>query len=179
MNLKRKTIIISVILGIVFLALFFIFITPLLEGIRESSFQLVEAKKQLALFQDKTGSVERFETTYENITEDLERANNLLIDPDVPIEFIKFLETTAKNSDVSIKISPSILKASKNDKWDSIGFNLILTSSFTDFMRFLEKIESAYYLIKIQNLSIRRSTEQDGLFMDSITTNLKIKVFVK
>lgn len=179
MNFKKEIIIIFIALGITSLALVFIFIVPFLEGIKESSSQLVEVKRQLASFENKIGSVEKFETTYENITEDLIKANNLLINPDVPIEFIEFLEATAKYSDVSINIYPYALKVGESDRWDSIGFNLILVGSFANFMRFLEKIESAYYLIEIQNLLIKKPVKQEGFSGDDVTVNLKIKVFVK
>lgn len=175
MNSKKQIIIISIVSGIILLILIFLFLFPLLKQVKNSSSEFVEVKKKIALFESRIDGIDRLKTTYDDIKEDLEKTDRLLIDSDVPIELIKFLEGTAAESNLSIRISPSSPKKSDNDRWDFIGFRLSLEGSFNGFMRFLEKIETAPYLIEVQDLSIKKSVSVS----DNVSAILIMKVFVK
>jgi len=155
MNPKRKIIIFSIIFGIVNLALICFLIFPLIKGIKKNSQDLVGAKKELSLFQAKVGGIEQATKSYEKVKSDLDKIDKLFVDPEVPIDLIKFWEKTAKEAGLTIEISPVSLKKSEADPWNSIGFSLILNGSFPDFLKFLEKIENSSYLIEVQGLTVK------------------------
>ena len=165
---KKKIIISSIIFGIVNLALIYFLIYPLVQGIKRSSQNLVRTKKELTLFQTKVEEVEQAKENYEKLKSNLDKIDKLFIDPEIPIDLIKFWEKTADDSGLSIDISPVSLKPVAADSWSSIGFSLILTGFFPDFLKFLEKIETSFYLLEVQGLTVK-----------DLKADLMVKVFTK
>ena len=161
MDLKKKTILFSLIFGIIALILVSFAIYPLFKGIKKDSEGFIAVKKELTLCGSKVGKFEQFKKIYKELEPDLERIERIFVDPEVPIDLIEFWEKTAINSELSINISPVSLKAVETDPWNSIGFQIAVIGSFSDFLKFLEKIETGPYLIKIQNLSVKRLTEEE------------------
>lgn len=170
---KKKIIISSIIFGIVILALICFLIYPLVQGIKRNSQDLVRAKEELTLFQTKLQEVEQTRESYNKLKSDLDKIDNFFIDSEVPIDFIKFLEKTASDAGLSIDISPLSLKIGEAAPWNSIGFSLILIGSFPDFSKFLEKIETASYLLEVQGLGLKRYETSPS----NIKADLTIKVY--
>ncbi len=168
MDSKRKIIVISIVFGAVTLSLIFLVIRPLLSGVKKNSQELILAKKELVSFKTKSKKFEQSKKVYVSLKTDLEKIDELFINSDVPIDLIKFWRETAKDSGLLIDISPTSLETSETALWDSIGFRLSLTGYFSDFLKFLEKIETAPYLIEIQNLSAK-----------TFKQFLTIKVYIK
>ncbi len=164
----RKIITISVVFGIIIVILLSFVIYPLLKGVKKNSQEFILAKKELLSFKTKTEEFEQSKEVYRGLKTDLEKIDELFINPDVPIDLIKFWRATAEDSGLLIDISPTSLEADETAPWDSMGFRLSLTGSFSDFLKFLEKIETAPYLIEIQNLSAKKSMQF-----------LTIKVYIK
>jgi len=168
MDLKRKIIIISIVFGAISLCLIFLVIYPLLKGVKKNSQELILAKKELVSFRTEIEEFEQSKQVYGSLKTDLEKIDQLFINPDVPVDLIKFCRETAKDCGLLIDISPISLEAKETALWDSIGFRLSLIGSFSDFLKFLERIETGFYLIEIQNLSAK-----------SFQQSLTIKVYTK
>lgn len=186
MNFKRKIIVILVIFGLITLALVVLVIYPLFRGIKKDSQSLIEAKKDLVLFQNKTISLERAKEIYGAFKSDLEKIEGLFIDPEIPIDLIKFWEKVAKDSGVSIDISPVSLTTTENYSWNSMNFQITLAGPFSNFLKFLEKTETSSYLIEVQNLTVRklagtelRLTKYGQYYQNDINATFVIKVYTK
>lgn len=186
MSPKKKIIIFSVIFGIAAIAIVGFIIRPLFKGIEKSSEELITAKKELILSQEEAGKFEQFKEIYKGLKPDLEKINQLFVDPEIPIDLIKFWEKEARDSELSIKISPIFLEVAETDPWNSIGFRLSLIGSFPDFLKFLEKTETSPYLIEIQNLTVEGldqrklgSKEYERFSSADVNIALVIKVYTK
>ena len=189
MNLKKQTIIILGIFTVIVLILILALIYPLLKGLKEASLNFIEIKKELTLFYDRAGEIESLKLGYEEIERDLERTEDFFVNPEVPIDLIEFWEKTALSSGVSINISPISFgneEDDEKDKWDSMVFRINSVGSFTDFLRFLERIEIGSYLMEIEDLSVRKLTSSDigsinyeNFSINDVRTILTIKVFTK
>jgi len=186
MTQNKKILLISIISGLISIVLIVFIIYPLFEKIRENSKKVSAVKQDLLLSRGKAGSLEQVKETYENLKPDLEKIDGLFVDPQVPINLIQFWEKTATESGISIDISPAFLKASEVDPWNSIAFQVTLIGSFPNFLKFLEKIENASYLIEIQSLTARRlierelkPTEQEQYSLGDVRVTLLTKVFTK
>lgn len=164
----KKIIVTSIIFGIVIIILLCFVIYPLLDGVRKNSQELILAKKELVSFKAETEEFEQSKKVYGSLKADLEKIDELFINSDVPIDLIKFWRETAGDSGLLIDISPTSFGAKETVLWDSIGFRLDLIGSFSNFLKFLEKIETAPYLIEIQNLSAK-----------NLKQSLTIKVYIK
>jgi len=187
MNPNKKIIFTSGILGITGLIFIFLIIYPLFNNIKKNSEAFISQKKELALLKAEIENLEKFEKIYQTHRENLEKIDKLFIDPEIPtdiIKFVGFLRKIAKDSQVSIDISsPTPKKEIAADPWPSITFQVALKGKFTNFGKFLEKIETGPYLIEILNLDTRRLTEKKlepkEFSSGDTSTSLSIKVFTK
>jgi len=171
------------------LILFFIFVFFFLKGIKQTSADLVNIKKELFLFQTKLSGEEDVNENYQKIEPDLTRIENSFVNPEVPVDLIKFWEQTALNSGIYINIVPISSSADDKDKkyaWGFMNFRLSLFGSFEDLLRFLERIETGPYLIEIKDLSIQKlnssdlvSKEYPGLSVNDVKAILTLKVFTE
>lgn len=146
-------------LSVILLIIFVIY--PLFGEIKENSKELILHKKNMTTLQLKIKNLENFKSLYEKYRPSLEKIDNLFVDPEVPVEFIAFLERTAEETQVGIKISSISLGKNANDPWSFNAFQITSNSSFATFLKFLEKLETSPYLVRIQNLNIYRLAEEE------------------
>lgn len=187
MSPQKKTIIISIIAGLADLALIFFIIFPLFREIKKNSQEITSAKKDLILLETKIQNIEKFKETAKTIQPNLEKGESIFIDPKAPVDFIKFLEKVAADSGILIDIFPaSNIQAEKKDSFPSMAFQIVLTGSFPNCLKFMEKMENSPYLLEIQNLTVTRLAEQEfgrkelaGFSIGSVRTNLSLKVYTQ
>jgi Tfp pilus assembly protein PilO len=169
---KINFLIALVILLVVLTVAFVVF--PLLNGIKNNSQKLVSQKNNLAVLESKVANLEKFKIIYEELKEILGKINNLFVDPGVPVEFISFLEERAKESQLETKISPTVLKETKEDPWSFLAFQVNSTGDFPNILSFLKKIENSSYLIEVRNLNISKVESSDN-----VNAIFSIKVYTK
>ena len=190
MNPNKKIIFTSGILGIISLIFIFLIIYPLFNNIKKNSEALISQKRELASLEGEIENLKNFEKIYQAQHENLEKIDKLFIDPDIPtdiIKFVGFLRKIAEDSQISIDISsPTPKKEIAADPWPSITFQMALKGKFSNFGKFLEKIETGPYLIEILNLNAGRLTEKElkskefeELPLANTSISLSIKVFTK
>jgi len=82
--------------------------------------------------------------------------------------------------------SATTKKTEKEEPWQSLSVQLLVTGSFSNFSKFLHKLENGPYLIEVVDLNTRRLAEKDIQVKElenipgADTTNvLSIKVFAK
>lgn len=184
MSRKRKIQILLVFFfGITILLVIFL-IYPLFSGIKKISQDFLSQKEELLTLEKKVENLEKFKIIFPEISGDLEKIDNLFVDREVPVDFIRFLEKTSRDSQVSLKISAGGALKIEKDPWPSISFQLFLAGPFPSLSQFLEKLESSIYLIEIQNLNISRlsetelkSKEFEKFSLGDVKATLSIKVF--
>ena len=172
LKLDKKNYLSCIIFIGVFLALVFFVIFPLIKAIKESSQQLILEEEAHQLFSEEKKNLQSFKRICQEIEHDLRIIDSLFVNAEVPIEFINFLEETASSSGVLIEIS-SVSAVARGDPWPFSTFQLKASASFSDFSRFIEKLENSIYLIEINSLDIRKSNE------GGVGTSLSLKVFTK
>ena len=186
MTIKNKinlSLIFFLILAI-FLLAFLIY--PLLEDIKNYSKEIISQKKEVLSLENKIKDTEEFRKNYAKIKPNLEKIETLFTNSEAPIDFISFLEKTSQDCHLTIKIVPAAITKKTEEPWASLGFSITLAGSFPNFLRFLEKLESAPFLTEIQNLSIKRLQdtelklkEFENLSLGDIQASFLIRVFTK
>ena len=138
------------------------------------------------MFENKASDLEEFKRKYEGAKPNLEKIKTLFIDSEVPVDLIEAWEKAAFDSNVLVDISPVSLRPDSGDVWDAIAFQLTVAGSFPDFLKFLEKIETNLYLTKINNLIVRRLSENNlasekfsQFSLGDVNATLTVKVFIK
>lgn len=176
MTIKNK---INITFGIFFLAsvLLVVFaIYPLFKGILRNADDLVATKGNIASLSAEINNFDSLNKQYQSYKPNLDKINNLFINANVPIDFIRFLENLAASSSLSATISPGqSVGGSGQQQWKAVNFSVSAQGSYVNFSRFLERLENAPYLIGIQNLSINSQNDKSG----EISANMNIKVFAK
>lgn len=165
-------------------SLFLIFL--LSKGVKNSSEAFSLEKEKIASLSEEKENRKKMEGLYENYQSDLDKIEKVFIDPEVPIEFISFLEKTAGDSQVQIKIISMAKRTDKKDDWSNLLFQISVTGSFSDFSKFLEKLENSPYLIETLELNSRalsekelKSKEFENLSSADTSTLLLIKVLAR
>lgn len=149
-------------------------IRPFFNDIKIGSKELVSQKENLAILEAQMANLEKFKIIYKNLEEISEKVDRLFANPEVPVEFIGFLENTAEEYHLKIEIFPASARATEKDLWSYITFQISTSGSFADFLKFQKRMENGSYLIEIQNLNISRLTESG-----EIQASFTIKVFTK
>jgi len=160
MKLKfdKKYVSLILFLGFSFVLILLI-VLPLITKIKGNSQKLLQEKEDIFSFSEEKENLKKSEIAYKEAIPNLEKAEKLFFTKEVPIEFefINFLEKTASDSDVSIKIS-SVSSEGTSEK-GSLSFlacHLGVSGSFNNFFRFIDKLENNSYLIEIDSLEIKK-----------------------
>lgn len=193
MNPQQKIIISLIILCLSAFAIIIFIINPLFRDIKETSEKFVFQKNFQLNAEIRAEHLKDVKTVFQAEKQNLEKINFLLIDREIPLNFIEFLEKTADDCNVSVEILPGSLRESKTEPWSFINFHISLTGSFTDFSKFLEKLElsgfpaatnSKGFLMKLSNLNIKKLSKQDiavkkfeKFSAQDVTASFSIKVY--
>ncbi len=182
--------------------LFAVFVVlPLFKEIKAVSQNLFLKKNKIVYLSEERENLQKIENLYKTYQSDLERIENLFVDPEVPIEFIGFLEKTAVSSQIKLEISSmtraaakggdeasaslttraaarggdeqssaTTKKTEKEELWQSLSAQLLITGSFSNFSKFLRKLENGPYLIEIVDLNTRAAAMGEKEDLSSLAT---------
>ncbi|KKT17464.1 MAG: hypothetical protein A2654_01375 [Candidatus Nealsonbacteria bacterium RIFCSPHIGHO2_01_FULL_43_31] len=148
-----------IILGIVVMLLAVGVVRPLFLSIKQNSNIFAGQREVLAELEKKRENIKKFQSTYGTYQVNFKKIDQLFIDQEEPVDFIKFLEKEAGRSKLAIDLAPLSLKAGEEDVWPSIGFQVALIGSFPNFLQFLDKIELNSYLISLSDFSLNKPTK--------------------
>ncbi|MFH1582206.1 MAG: hypothetical protein ABIA08_00365 [bacterium] len=173
MNTRQKNNISIFIFLMLFVLIFFFVISPLLKNIKSMARELSSQENRLITLQLKMDGLEQFKSIYKDLEDNLEKIDDLLVDSEVPVGFINFLENEAQQSNLDFEISSANNQTNKIDSWPYIIFQATANGNFSNLLKFLEKIENSPYLIEIININIRE------IGNGAIKATFSIKVFAK
>lgn len=177
---KKKINISLVIFTLIVAALIVFFIRPLLIKIKTNSEELLSEKNNAAALEIQAKEIENFGKNYPLYKPNLEKIEQLFIDPKNPVDFIKFLEKTASDSQITSKIS--LLPPPKKGDQNFVAFQFFSSGDFSKMLEFSEKLETGPYLIEIKNLTIKSSTEKNtskNYSPGKVDAIFLIKTFIK
>jgi len=172
---KKYTIFLLLIFGATILVFIVLIILPIFQGIKKSSQDFIFQKTLLKMYEVRDKSFSSLQSLYQKYQSDIKKIDGLFVKTEMPVDFIEFLEENASSSSLKININLASPQKSKEFPWQSLGFRLSLSGSFPDFLKFLEKLESAPYLIKIISLDINNLLQEEN----KIKGNLLINVYAK
>jgi Tfp pilus assembly protein PilO len=184
MNIKSKNFIIVIIFIVIYLAIILFFVWSLIKDIKDESLNLIFRKNEEFSFKEQMFQLEKFNQEKVNYQESFLKSENAFIDSKNPIILIKFLENTAKDSNVTLDIllTPSLAQKIKTDIWPSISMQIKFSGSFQNTLKFINKLENSPYLISIESLKMNKSEEiikSKKIVPIIIKTDCLIKIFTK
>lgn len=173
-NKKIYTTLIIFIFASLFLVICIIY--PLLKEIEKNSKELISGKNNILTVEAQNIETDNFKRNYYSYKLNLEKIDQLFIDPRNPVDFIKFLENTASECNLTSQISLSSSKDYQDANQNFIIFQFYSTGNFLELLDFSKKIELGPYLIEVENLTVQDSEE---LSFGRFNANFIIKVFTK
>lgn len=159
MTIKNQIYISILIFFLLALLLFFSIIFPFFKKIKAGIEELELLRQRTTFFETRLNNIEKLKKANSKIEDFLEKAKNVFVKKDAPIEFISFLEKIAKDCEVFIKIVPVEKQITENK--NAIHLQILVISSFPKISCFLEKLESGQYLIEVLGLEFSKLTEGD------------------
>lgn len=180
MKTEKKIKISIFIFFLIIVAMVAVAIFPLIGEIKKESQGLAEQKARAASFEQGLETLDVFKDFYKENKDGLEKIESLFIDPEMPVEFIKFLERNAEECQLEISISPASSGKSQDYFSSYINFQILGEGSFQNSLRFLEKLEKSPYLIEVQDLSfgkIESGESSEGETLELIQTSVSFKVY--
>jgi hypothetical protein len=171
----------------VFGALLIIFVIfPSVKEIRKNSQMTLSEKNKILSMSAEEENTKKAEVLYKSHQSDLDTIGNLLVNSEAPLEFINFLEKNANLCRIHLEISSMTKNTEKGGPWPSLSLQVLVVGSFSDFLKFLEKLENGPYLIEILGINTDLISEEKlmtgefgKLSPTDTSTILSIKVFVR
>lgn len=158
MKPSNKIYIISSLFALASLLLLIFFIWPTSKEIEQNSQDLISAKNDIVTLDAQIAETNAFKKNYGNYKPNLDKLDQLFIDPNNPVDFIKFLEDTASVSQITSQISlPPFSQNSQQAAQNFILFQFASKGSFSGVLDFAKKVEAGPYLIELENLTIQNS----------------------
>lgn len=142
-----------------FLLLFII--VPLLNKIKKVSEEFILLRKKLVFLETRLSNAARIKDIEEEIELFLDETKNMFADKEAPIGFLNFLETSAKECKVLIKLSPLDKKTKETEMRPAIYIQTTAVSTFPHINCFLKKIETGSYIVEFLNLEFAKIIESD------------------
>jgi hypothetical protein len=155
MSATKKIILFSILLLIFFFLFFFFLILPNVKKINEISKEIFQTKIKLGEIEKRQEEIEKFKRLFPATKENLSKFENSLVNKEIPIDFVEFLERIAADLKLSIQIS--ILGSTK----DTLSFQIRGVGFPENVFRFIEKVENCNFLIQVERIRFSKLTEAE------------------
>jgi len=179
MNLKNKIVVSLISFLLLFLALFFLVIAPIIYQLRKTG-QAMREQEEAAISLEKRIEMARdFRSFYKKEKENFSVLDNIFINPQIPTDFIDFLDETAGGSGISVNYSLTAPIKLEKDPWPSLNFQIITVGPFSSSMKFIKKLEASIYLLDIQSFEINKADVNDNNAAETDSVKIKTNIFAK
>jgi len=174
MKTKDKKYIILAIFVIIVLLLIALLIYPTLKDIKNSYEEVLSNKGKVISVDKEVKELDNFVRNYKNYEPDLKKLDRLFIDPKNPIDFIKFLEKIALDSDVKIDIN-----LVQSEKKETASFQVHIQGDFLNALKFSERMEKSPYLDRIQSLTMQKLIKKEETSPNQVGANFSLEIIAK
>jgi len=182
MTLTKKIHLSLIVLLITSLLLIVFLIHPLFKDIKKNSEELLSQKQEIILLTQESENLGEIKNALETYQSNLQKMESLFINPELPIEFVNFLEKNASQSLLFLKISSIVKNQQEKDVWSSFSIQVSTIGPFPSSLRFLEKLENSPYLIEVLNFKVERLTEKklnSTFSLGDVEATSLLKVYTK
>lgn len=173
MNTKQKIYLISGLILILVVFLFFGIIRPFISEIKNASATVGQSREKLLLLERTDPNyLKQIESDYNDINGNLGVVRAGLIDKDKAVDFFVALEEFANSTSNQLQI--------KATEFPSLTLDVV--GDFSNLMKFMGWLEKGKYFLDIESVQIRGVSEgevAEGFSAGDVKTTLRIKVYTK
>ena len=167
MKTKDKIYTIIIIFALIILILSVFLIYPAFKSIKDGSEEILSNKYKAIYINAETIELESFKKNYKNYKPSLDKIDQLFIDSKNPVDFIKFLEKVALDHSINADMNLINFRQETTNNFPFVFFQVSAKGDFPSILKFVEKLETGPYLIRIENLALKKSkqeiTEDEGI----------------
>lgn len=176
-----------IIFSLIICLILILVILPLINRVKAKSQVFQQEQRTLFLLREKKNYLTQLQTEAQISQTNLDKVKGVFLQPEQAIDFIMALESiaslTANQQEIQI-LSPT--KEKTKIERPTLSFQLSLWGSFPNLIRFLIYLENMDYLVQVEQLRIRRLSQQDlnrkklaNLLPGDIETKMNIVVYTQ
>ena len=134
----------------------------------------IQKNKELLALTTKKSSPAQIKRGSESVAAITDRVRRNFVSEEKIVDFIVFIEDSAKETGNSVSINSSDAGADSAEK-KLLKFRIALTGAYPNFVNFLARLQDAPYLVRIRKVEIFKTT--DSLSRQSVVReNLDIEI---
>lgn len=168
-----------IIFSLISLSLIVFLIYPTFSDIKKSSKEVVLSKEMISNIFVQDRQLESFKKSFSQYETNLTKADRMFVDPENPVEFIKFLEKTAFGLGISININLDVDSKEKDSEFLLSSFRISAKGVLPNILEFSQKLENGPYLLKINQLSLDNNLSEAERENKMVWANFLINVLNK
>lgn len=157
----------AVLLGTVVFVAAVIF--PIFGQIQKSSERLAQTLQEERILKDQIAAIQDYKKIAKEVRANLDTLRDMLVNVQFPVNFVQFLENLAGENGLSIDIS----FLSGGGESGQAVFQLSLSGSSANLTRFIARLEAGPYLVKIKQIQMQRSEQ------NQVSANISLTVLTK
>lgn len=177
MTIKQKICLLSGLVLIIAVLLFWGIVRPLLAEVKTTSASVRERNEKLSVLQKTDQNyLKELETEYNDVKEKISLMKAGFLEIDKVVDFFVKLESIATNTSNQIEIEPKEFPV----------FNLDLTGSFPNLIKFLGWLENDNYFLDVEAIKIKRFSQRDltpeqqkTISIGDVNTVLRIRNYIR
>lgn len=161
MKAKNKIYIVFAFFTLASFGLIAFFVYPSLRDIENGFGEILSYRSKGVLMSLQNTELDSFKKKHKDYELNLGKISKMFVDKKNPVDFIRFLESIALDSNVSINVNIVTLSKSKEKNPDNLpaSFQIFAKGDFLDILKFSEKLETGRYLAKVKSLSLKEARE--------------------
>jgi len=158
--------------GAIILLFLFLVYLPWAAQIKKSAEDLIFQKEAFFSLKESQEALEKLRKDFINLKPEVEKIEDLFLESENPVEFLNYLEEIEKSSQVSIKTSALSFVKADVDPWPFLYLQISFSSNFSNFSKFLERLENGPWLLQVQSLNAGKTNNE-------VNASLFLKVFTE
>lgn len=185
MILKKKIYLSLAIFAVINLFFLIFVVYHIFSKIKGQSQDFIKQKNYYLELQTRNHNFQELAKFKEEYQDEFSKIDGLFIDADVPIDFNNFLRKTAQGINLQIEIADVKAGKPETNQWNFLNYQIILTGSFGNLTRFLDKLENSSYLIEVNALNIKKLTGKDSsleelnISLGDVRAEVVVKVYTR
>jgi len=182
MKISRNIFLPIILFGIASAAFIVLIIYPIFQGVVKDHKDVLTLKQERVQIREDRERLKDFENVLERYQSEFAQLNNIFLDAQNPVEFFRFLDTTANTFQLSIEINPGDPEKKAQDVWPSMDIQIQGEGEYPNIIAFIEKIESAPNPLEVRAVDVKSLDPSGGGSENEEKGNtffLTVKVFTR
>ena len=122
-------------------------------------------------------NLKKIKESIKQVESNIDGINGALIEPGQELEFVRALETIARNNQIKMEINSDFIGSKMSKEVQQIPIKLNLTGNYQQIVQFLQDIESLPYYYNIDSLVANSRTTASGInIISQVTGNTYLKI---